>query len=161
MMIGDGINDILSLSEADFGISFNANSQLNLIASDIIFIKNDLNLVPKLLKLSKYTHILLWTNIFWAFAYNLFMIPITAGVFHHFWSFEMSPTVSSLSMLSSSLLIILTSNLLRLVNLDYQNAYVKDFFSKANNPDEKDIGMSTIYNDKKCRDVPISSVVSV
>ena len=39
------MNDILSLSEADFGISFNTNSQLNLIASDIIFIKEDLSLI--------------------------------------------------------------------------------------------------------------------
>lgn len=136
MMIGDGINDILSLSEADFGISFNANSQLNLIASDIIFIKNDLNLVPKLLKLSKWTHILLWTNLFWAFAYNLCMIPITAGVFYHFWKFDMSPTTSSLFMLGSSLLIILTSNILRFVNLNYKNNYCKDLlFSESTEED--------------------------
>ena len=51
-MIGDGINDILSLSEADFGISFNAASQLNMVAADIIFIKEDLGLIIILMKLT-------------------------------------------------------------------------------------------------------------
>ncbi len=113
LMIGDGINDVLSISEADYGISFNANSQFNLVASDVIFMKEDLNLMLILLKISEYTYIFIWINIFWAFIYNIFLIPITAGVFYRFWDYLMSPTASSLAMLCSSLLIILTSNLLR------------------------------------------------
>lgn len=113
LMIGDGINDILSISEADYGISFNANSQFNLVASDIIFMKEDLNLILVLLKISKYTYIFIWINIFWAFVYNIVMIPITAGTFYAVWDFLMSPTVSSVAMLCSSLLIILTSNFLK------------------------------------------------
>lgn len=113
LMIGDGINDVLSISEADYGISFNANSQFNLVASDIIFMKEDLNLILVLLQISKLTYVFIWINIFWAFIYNIFMIPITAGIFYSFWDYLMSPTVSSLAMLCSSLLIILTSNLLR------------------------------------------------
>ena len=99
MMIGDGMNDILSLSEADFGISFNAASQLNLVAADIIFIKEDLRLIYILLKLSKLTFVFIWINIFWAFFYNICLLPITSGAFHSFWDVEMSPTLSSFSML--------------------------------------------------------------
>jgi heavy metal translocating P-type ATPase len=117
LMIGDGINDILSLSEADFGISFNANSSLNLIASDIIFIKEDLSLILSLMKLSKLTYMFIWINIFWAFAYNILMLPTAAGAFHSL-NIDMTPTSSSFSMLCSSLLIIITSNLLRLFKLD-------------------------------------------
>lgn len=121
LMIGDGVNDILSLSEADYGISFNANSQLNLVASDIIFVKEDLRLVLSLLKLSKFTYIFIWINIFWACIYNLLMLPIAAGAFYSVWSIEMSPTSSSLSMLCSSLLILITSNSIRLFNFDYSH----------------------------------------
>jgi Cu+-exporting ATPase len=117
MMIGDGMNDILSLSEADFGISFNAASQLNLVAADIIFIKEDLRLIFILLKLSKLTFIFIWINIFWAFFYNICLLPITSGAFHSFWNVEMSPTLSSFSMLCSSLFIILTSHTLKLFSL--------------------------------------------
>lgn len=113
LMIGDGLNDILGISEANYGISFNANSQFNLVASDIIFMKEDLNLILLLLRISKVTYTFIWINIFWAFIYNIIMIPITAGVFYSFWDYLMSPTVSSFSMLCSSLLIIVTSNLLR------------------------------------------------
>jgi Cu+-exporting ATPase len=117
LMIGDGINDILSLSEADFGISFNSNSHLNLVASDIIFVKQDLSLVLSLLRLSKITHVFILINIFWAFSYNIMMLPIAAGVFHSI-DFDMTPTSSSFSMLCSSLLIVLTSNIIRLFKLD-------------------------------------------
>ena len=117
IMIGDGINDILSLSEADFGISFNAASQLNMVAADIIFIKEDLGLIIILMKLSRLTFIFIWLNVFWAFFYNICLLPISAGVFISFWDLEMSPTLSSFSMLCSSLFIILSSNTLRLFDL--------------------------------------------
>ena len=51
-MIGDGLNDILSLSEADFGVSFNANSNLNLISSDFVFLTKNLKLLYSLIKIS-------------------------------------------------------------------------------------------------------------
>jgi P-type E1-E2 ATPase len=117
LMIGDGLNDILSLTEADFGISFNTNYHLNVIASDIIFLRQDLNLISALLKLSYYTNLFIWINIFWAFAYNICMLPIAGGLFH-IYQIEMSPTFSSLSMFCSSLLIILTSNLIRLIRIE-------------------------------------------
>lgn len=118
LMIGDGLNDILSFSEADFGISFNANSQLNMISSDVIFVKEDLCSVLILIKLSKLAHIFICINIFWAFFYNLLMLPMSAGVFHFFIKFEMSPSLSSFAMLLSSLLILATSNIIRCFKVD-------------------------------------------
>lgn len=144
LMVGDGINDVLSLTEANYGISFNANSQLNLVASDIIFIKEDLSLILSLLKLSKLTYIFIWINIFWAFIYNIFMIPIASGMFYGYSEFMMSPTVSSLSMLCSSLLIILTSNLLRLFDIQCKGN-VKSF----DNVNENNLGN---YDDNSEKD---------
>jgi cation transport ATPase len=116
LMIGDGINDVLSLSEADYGISFNSNSQLNLISSDVIFVNNDLQLLRVIFKLSKFTYIFVWLNIFWAGIYNICMLPIAAGIFHFLWKVEITPSFSSLSMMLSSLIILISSNLLRLIN---------------------------------------------
>jgi Cu2+-exporting ATPase len=135
LMIGDGLNDILSLSEADFGISFNTNSHLNIVASDIVFLKQNLNLIFSVIKLSWYTNIFIWFNIMWAFSYNLCMLPIAGGVFH---KIDMSPTFSSFSMLCSSLLIILTSNLLRFINITPNNLVeCKDSQVEINKPNNK------------------------
>ncbi len=144
LMIGDGINDVLSLTEANYGISFNANSQLNLIASDIIFIKEDLRLILSLLKLSKLTFVFIWINIFWAFVYNIVMIPIVSGVFYKYSEFLMSPTISSLSMLCSSLLIIFTSNLLRLFNIDY----IYDSYKDNNQSIKENLYLGDFNNNK-------------
>ena len=113
MMIGDGINDCLSLTEASFGISFNANSQLNMISSDIIFLQEDLSLILVLLKISKYTYFFIWLNVFWAFAYNFIMIPFTSGFLNHYINYNISPSMSSLAQLISDIFIVCTASLLR------------------------------------------------
>lgn len=154
LMIGDGINDVLSLSEADYGISFNAHSQLNLVASDVIFIKEDLSLILSLIKLSKLTYIFIWINIFWAFIYNIFMIPIATGLFRSLSAYTMSPTISSISMLGSSLLIIFTSNLLRLFEIDYKPKFINwGRISEDNNlPNSSENNCSKLYisHNKPC-----------
>lgn len=117
-MMGDGLNDCLSLAEADYGISFNASNQLNVISSDVIFVKEDLSLFFTLLKLSKYTNIFIWINLFWAFAYNIVMIPIATGFLTKYVGFELNPITSSIAQLVSDLLIIATSFVLRFFSFD-------------------------------------------
>ena len=151
MMVGDGINDVLSLSEADYGVSFNANSQLNLISGDVVFIKEDLSLIITLIQISRYTYIFIWINVFWAFFYNIIMIPFTTGFFgeisflkNSFLNIEISPTISSLSQLLSDMLIILTAFSLNLFKFDkfksndmfktneeLKNKYNKEDFKKV------------------------------
>lgn len=156
MMIGDGVNDILSLSEADFGISFNSNSQLNLIASDFIFVKQDLTLILSLLKLSKLTYVFIWINIFWASIYNICMLPIASGFLHFFWEVELSPAASSFSMLGSSLMILLTSSFLKFFKLDYDK---ENFFdsSKINNHVEISAGQETCPIEEIFKETKINS----
>lgn len=131
MMIGDGINDVLSLSVADFGLSFNANSQLNLISGDVVFIKEDLSLILILFEISKYTSMFIYINIFWAFFYNIIMIPFTTGFLQTYVDWEISPSVSSLLQLLSDLLIILTASLLKLFDYDKYKINSKAFVEKT------------------------------
>ena len=88
-MIGDGLNDILSLSEADFGISFNASSNLNLISSDFIFLEKNLKLLLSLIKISNLSYYFTWLNIFWAFIYNIIMVPFAGGYFYFITDFQL------------------------------------------------------------------------
>lgn len=118
MMIGDGVNDVLSLSTANFGISFNASSQLNFVSSDIVIVKEDLTLILSLLKLSKYSFIFICLNILWAFSYNFLMIPMSSGLFMHYLNFHISPQLGSFLMLLSSIIVILNSNLLWFINIE-------------------------------------------
>lgn len=118
LMMGDGINDVLSLSEANFGVSFNANSQLNIISGDVIFVKEDLSLLIVLFEISKYTSIFIWINIFWAFFYNILMIPFTTGFLFKFVDINISPTLSSLAQLISDMMIIITASTLHLFNFN-------------------------------------------
>lgn len=113
MMIGDGLNDILSLQEACIGVSINAKSELNLMASDIVALNENLWKIPFLFELVKWANILIYINLCWSFAYNVLMIPMAAGVFEPV-GLHLSPLVSSASMSGSSIIVVLFSSLLRL-----------------------------------------------
>lgn len=118
LMIGDGVNDVISLSASDYGVSFNPNSSLNMISSEVIISKEDLSLIISLLDISKYSFYFIWINIFWAFGYNLLMIPMTSGFMSSIIEFDVSPQLGSMFMLLSSILIVFNSSLLLLVNFN-------------------------------------------
>ena len=141
MMIGDGINDVLSLSTSDFGISFNANSQLNLISGDVTIIKEDLSLILVLFEISKYTSIFIYMNIFWAFFYNIIMIPFTTGFLQAYIDIEISPSVSSLMQLLSDFLIVLSASLLKCINYDKQGLITKKSYEykELKNTDKEEL----------------------
>jgi P-type E1-E2 ATPase len=81
MMIGDGLNDVLSLQSADVGVSINAKSELNLHAADVVLLNENLWRLPTLFKLAKWTRFLIFANISWAICYNVFMLPLAAGLY--------------------------------------------------------------------------------
>ncbi len=82
-MIGDGINDVLSLQEATIGVCINSSCELNLVASDIILLNECLWNIPYIFDLVNFANLLVKINLFWAFLYNLCMIPIAMGCFCH------------------------------------------------------------------------------
>lgn len=111
MMVGDGINDAPSLSLADIGVSLNSAVDIAADSADVILMKNDLDSIYNLFSISKKTLNNIKGNLFWAFFYNICMIPIACGVFE-FTNITMNPMIAGLAMTLSSLTVIL--NALRL-----------------------------------------------
>lgn len=115
MMCGDGINDSPALSLSDIGISINGATDIAMDSSDVILIQNNLNSILKLIDISKKTFKIIKQNLFWAFFYNLIMIPIAIGILKPI-GITITPMIASLAMVFSSITVIL--NTLRLKKLN-------------------------------------------
>ena len=111
MMCGDGINDSPALASADIGVSVSSGTDIAMDSSDVILVKNDLDSISSLMKISKSTIRNIKQNLFWAFFYNILMIPIAARLFKPL-GVSINPMLASLAMVFSSTTVIL--NALRL-----------------------------------------------
>ena len=111
MMCGDGINDSPALANADIGVSVKSGTDIAMDASQVILTNNNLDSIYKLLIIGGRTVKNIKQNLFWAFFYNLLMIPIAMGIFRKF-GLVINPMIASLAMVFSSLTVIL--NTLRL-----------------------------------------------
>ena len=111
MMCGDGINDSPALSLSDIGVSIHGATDIAMDSSDIILTQNNLNSILKLINISKNTFKIIKQNLFWAFFYNLIMIPIAIGILKPI-GITVTPMIASLAMVFSSITVIL--NTLRL-----------------------------------------------
>lgn len=111
MMVGDGINDAPSLSLADIGVSLNSAIDIAADSADVILMRNDLNSIYNLFDIGKKTLDNIKGNLFWAFFYNVCMIPISCGLLE-FINIKMNPMIAGLAMTLSSFTVII--NALRL-----------------------------------------------
>lgn len=111
MMCGDGINDSPALATADIGVSVKSGTDIAIDSSSVILTRNDLNGIIKLIDISKKTIKVVKQNLFWAFFYNVLMIPIAIGFLKPI-GISITPMVASIAMVFSSLTVIL--NTLRL-----------------------------------------------
>lgn len=114
MMIGDGINDAPSLASADIGVSVSNGTDIAANSSDVILMNDNLEKIISLLMISNKTIKIIKQNLFWAFFYNVCMIPIAAGVLVPF-GIHMNPMIAGFAMMISSFTVILNS--LRLKNI--------------------------------------------
>lgn len=120
IMVGDGINDSIALTLSDVSIGLAKGSDVALASSDFILMKDDLKSIFFILDFSKKIKNNIKFNLFWAFIYNIIMIPIASGCFAYF-NVYFDPMYCSLLMIVSSISVCLNSLLLFRFNKKYKN----------------------------------------